>query len=180
VLGFAKQSSGGVRIESRLGKGTAVKLYLPRAHVERVELAPSIARREAASAVQGATILRVDDDNAVREVTRAMLHNLGYRVLESGSGGAALELLAREPNLSLLMVDFAMPGMNGAERARQVQAKRPTLPILFVTGFADRTALAHVDEAHIIRKPLVEYELAGKVRLALADRTSAKVVRLRP
>jgi len=179
VLGFAKQSGGGVRIESRVGQGTAVHIYLPRAQGQRAEAGPVVTRREAVRAVPGSTILLVDDDNAVREVTRAMLHELGYRVLESGSGGAALDLLAREPNVALMMVDFAMPGMNGAELARQVQAKWATLPILFVTGFADRTALGHVDEAHIIRKPLAEDELAAKVRLALADPTASKVVRLR-
>jgi signal transduction histidine kinase/ActR/RegA family two-component response regulator len=179
VLGFAKQSGGGVRIESRMGAGTAVHIYLPRAQGQREEARPAAVPREAARAAHGATILLVDDDNAVREVTRAMLHELGYRVLESGSGGAALEVLAREPNVALLMVDFAMPGMNGAELARQVQAKRPTLPVLFVTGFADRTALAHVNEAHIIRKPLAEDELANKVRLALADPAASNVVRLR-
>jgi CheY-like chemotaxis protein len=179
VLGFAKQSGGGVRIESRVGGGTSVHIYLPRAEGQRAEPGPAAARREGVRAVSGATILLVDDDNAVREVTRAMLHDLGYSVLESGSGGAALDLLAREPNVALAVVDFAMPGMNGAELARQIQAKRPSLPIVFVTGFADRTALAHVDEAHIVRKPLAEDELASKVRLALADPTSTKVVRLR-
>jgi len=179
VLGFAKQSGGGVRIESRVGEGTAVHIYLPRAEGQRAESGPAATRREAVRAAHGATILLVDDDNAVREVTRAMLHDLGYDVLEAGSGGAALDFLAREPNVALMIVDFAMPGMNGADLARQVQAKRPTLPILFVTGFADRTALAHVDEAHIIRKPLAEDELASKVRLTLADPTSTKVVRLR-
>jgi signal transduction histidine kinase/ActR/RegA family two-component response regulator len=179
VLGFAKQSGGGVRIESRVGEGTAVHIYLPRAEGQRAEPSPAAPRGQPARAAPGATILLVDDDNAVREVTRAMLHDLGYQVLEAGSGGAALDLLVREPNVALLVVDFAMPGMNGAELARQVQAKWPALPILFVTGFADRTALAHVDEGHIIRKPLAEDELANKVRLALADPTASKVVRLR-
>jgi len=179
VLGFAKQSGGGVRIDTRVGKGTSVHIYLPRAEGERAEPHPAAQRPEPAGAVAGATILLVDDDNAVREVTRAMLHDLGYLVLESGSGGAALDVLARESNVALMVVDFAMPGMNGAELARQVQAKRPTLPVLFVTGFADRTALGHVDEAHIIRKPLAEHELAAKVRLALAGGSPEKVVRLR-
>ena len=115
----------------------------------------------------------------MREVTAALLRDLGHVVTAAGSAGAALDLLAREPNVALLMADFAMPGMNGAELARQVHAKWPALPILFVTGFADRTALAHVDEAHIIRKPLAEDDLAAKVRLALADPTASKVVRLR-
>ena len=179
VLGFAKQSGGGVRIESRVGEGTSVHIYLPRTEAHGLEPGSVASRGEATAGVAGATILLVDDDNAVREVTRAMLIDLGYKVLESGSGGAALDVLAREPNLDLAMVDFAMPGMNGADLARHIQGKRPALPILFVTGFADRTALAHVDEAHIIRKPLAEDELAAKVRLALAGGTVGKVVRLR-
>jgi FixJ family two-component response regulator len=71
------------------------------------------------------------------------------------------------------------PENTGVFSVGGLPVKGPTLPILFVTGFADRTALAHVDEAHIIRKPLSEDELAAKVRLALADRTASKVVRLR-
>jgi CheY-like chemotaxis protein len=77
------------------------------------------------------------------------------------------------------MIDFAMPGMNGAEVARQVQAKRPALPILFITGFADRAALAGVSEARVVRKPFVVDELQDKVRLALADRSSGNVISLR-
>ncbi len=72
-----------------------------------------------------------------------------------------------------------MPGMNGAELARLAQAKRPTLPVLFVTGFADRSALAGVSEARIVSKPFVDDELAHKVRLVLAEDASKKVVRLR-
>jgi signal transduction histidine kinase/ActR/RegA family two-component response regulator len=179
VLGFAKQSGGGVRIESRLGQGTSVHIYLPRADGKpiREEITPfgtgPIAGR------RGALILLVDDDSAVREVTAAMLRELGYATLEAGSGGAALDLVEREPNIALILVDFAMPGMNGAEVARQVQARRPTLPILFVTGFADRSALAGVSEGHIIGKPFVADELGDKVRAALTAGTAENVVRLR-
>ena len=179
VLGFAKQSGGGVRIDSRVGEGTSVYVYLPRAGGERVDERPVAARISAAGAFAGASILLVDDDNAVREVTRAMLHELGYAVLEAGSGGAALDVLAREPKIDLMIVDFAMPGMNGAEVARQAQAKRPSLPILFVTGFSDRSGMAGVDEAHILAKPFVYDELASKVRFCLAGGASEKIVRFR-
>ena len=128
---------------------------------------------------RGAAILLVDDDNEVREVTRAMLHDQGHRVLEAGSGGAALDILEREPGVELLILDFAMPGMNGAEVARLAQAQRPHLPILFVTGFVDRGGLAGVDEDHIIAKPFLPDELAEKVRLALGYNGSSKVIRLR-
>jgi signal transduction histidine kinase len=180
VLGFAKQSGGGVCIESHVGQGTAVHIYLPRAAGAVRNNEKSIAARlNAAGAFAGANILLVDDDNAVREITRAMLHELGYFVLEAGSGGAALELLDKEANIDLLIVDFAMPGMNGAEVARQASAKRPLLPILYVTGFADRTALTGIGDAQIIGKPFVDDELASKVRLAIATGRSANVVPLR-
>jgi signal transduction histidine kinase len=179
VLGFAKQSGGGVRIDSRVDEGTSVYVYLPRAGGERGDERPVAARISAAGAFTGASILLVDDDNAVREVTRAMLQELGYAVLEAGSGGAALDVLAREPKIDLMIVDFAMPGMNGAEVARQAQAKRPSLPILFVTGFSDRSGMAGVDETHILAKPFVYDELASKVRFCLAGGASEKIVRFR-
>ncbi len=110
----------------------------------------------------------MDDDNAVREVTAAILRDLGYVVLEVGSGGAALDLLDGEAQVELVLLDFAMPGMNGMEVARQVQSKYPTLPVLFITGYADKTALENVGEAAIIKKPFVGDELAQKVSSALS------------
>ena len=179
VLGFAKQSGGGVRIDSRPGQGTSVHIYLPRAETSAAKLPLPGGRSRPAEAFQGASILLVDDDNAVREVTRAMLHELGYRVLEAGSGGGALDLLDRNPGIDLMVVDFAMPGMNGAELARLARGKRPTLPILFVTGFADRAALTDISEFRFVTKPFLDDDLANGVRLALAERSAENVVRLR-
>jgi signal transduction histidine kinase len=164
VLGFAKQSGGGVRIESRPGEGTSIHIYVPRGD-------PQTAPREApapakSSAHATGTILLVDDDSAVREVTAEALRELGYKVAEVGSGGAALDLLERI-QVDLMIVDFAMPGMSGAELATRVRARRSDMPILFVTGFADRTMLAGVSEAHIVGKPFAPDELADKARLAL-------------
>jgi CheY-like chemotaxis protein len=179
VLGFAKQSGGGVRIESAVGQGTSVSIYLPRAVAKPAasEAAPGQNVRPGASG--GAKIVLVDDDAAVREVTGALLGELGHDVREAGSGKAALELLTRDPQVDLVLIDFAMPGMNGAELAREVHSIWPKLPILFVTGFADRAALAGVSEARIIGKPFVRDELGEKVRIALAEGASEKVVRLR-
>ena len=178
VLGFAKQSGGGVRIESWLGTGTSVHLFLPRATADTVMRPPVGPHARTDRHSQGATILLVDDDNRVREVTRAMLHELGHQVLEAGSGGAALDILHREPGIELLIIDFAMPGMNGAELARRVHLAQPTLPILFATGFADRAALAGVDESRIIGKPFSDDELAEKIALALTGHFGSNVVRL--
>jgi signal transduction histidine kinase/CheY-like chemotaxis protein len=179
VLGFAKQSGGGVRIRSDPGEGTSIEIFLPRADVRPVKTETLPARRGAMLKASARLIL-VDDDNAVREVTAATLRELGYTVLEAGSGGAALELLEHSVNVDLMLIDFAMPGMSGAEVARRVQTTRPSLPILFVTGYADRAALEGVSEAQIIGKPFVDNELHEKVRTALARRAPGRVVRLRP
>jgi signal transduction histidine kinase/ActR/RegA family two-component response regulator len=178
VLGFAKQSGGGVRIESRLNVGTSMHIYLPRAtrKADEVEL---VTRPSAQCKVSGARILLVDDDNAVRDVTAETLRDLGYRVIEAGSGGAALDMLERDADIDLMLIDFAMPGMNGAELSRQIQTKRPGLPILFVTGFADRTALAGISESHIVSKPFVDDELTEKVRAILSRDGRDNVVQLR-
>jgi CheY-like chemotaxis protein len=129
--------------------------------------------------VLGARILLVDDDNGVREVTAALLRELGYEVLEAGSGGAALDLLQNDPDIDLVLLDFAMPGMSGADVARRVQRTRPSLPMLFITGFADRTALAGVAEQHILGKPYRREDLAHKIRGVLAEAGAPNVVRLR-
>jgi signal transduction histidine kinase len=178
VLGFAKQSGGGIKIESRVGQGTSVYIYLPRAAAQP-EAQPSGRAHEPGPMLAGATVLLVDDDDAVRDVTAAMLSDLGYTVLEAGSGGAALEILGSDANLQLIILDYAMPGMSGADLARQAKLKRPGLPILFVTGFADRAGLADVSDARIIRKPFSAEELADKVGNALSRPSGANVIRFR-
>ena len=174
VLGFAKQSGGGVRIDSYLGRGTSVSIYLPRAEARVAEAGELRLVAKAAEPFGGANILLVDDDNDVREATATMLRDLGYDVYEAGSGGAALDFLQREPNIDLMLVDFAMPGMSGAEVARRVRNMRPSLMTLFITGFADRTALAGVGEHHIIGKPFRHEDLAQKIRAALAENGAAR------
>lgn len=162
VYGLAKQSGGGVRIVTRPGSGTSVKVYLPRARAAAAVEAPAV-RPVVDRKPKGAVVLLVDDDRAVREVTVGMLRDLGYGVFEAGSGGAALDLLERNVHVSLVMLDFAMPGMNGAELAREVRARRPDLPILFATGYVDASALDGIHEDQILRKPFEERDLAERL-----------------
>lgn len=115
------------------------------------------------------TILVVDDDDAVRTVTSGILVDLGYRVIEAGSGGAALDLFDQYPSIQAVVLDFAMPGMNGGEVAREMTTRKPGLPILFATGYADIEALAATSEDRIVRKPFDQNDLAGKLSLALAS-----------
>ena len=136
VFGVAKQSGGGVRIDSAPAAGTSVKVYLPRAAAApQIEVISSTEVSDTGH--KDLRVLVVDDDSAVREVTAGILHDLGYSVVEAGRRQPRLEMLDRQSQIDLLLVDFAMPGMNGAEVAREVQARRPGLPIVFLTGYAD-------------------------------------------
>ena len=165
ILGFAKQSGGGVSIKSEVGEGTSICIYVPRADRAPERLHPAELRADA-RALEGARVLLVDDDTAVREVTAEALRELGYEVAEAGSGGAALDQL-EDAMVDLLIVDLAMPGMSGAQLASRVRARWPDLPMLFVTGFADRSVLADVSEAHIVGKPFAPGELAAKAQSVL-------------
>ncbi|MCZ4343038.1 response regulator [Sphingomonadaceae bacterium G21617-S1] len=170
VFGMARQSGGTVDIESQPGQGTAVTIYLRRAIVV---LPPAAAPRHApATDIQelaGSKILVVDDEPIVREVVADMLTDLGCDVLTANSGEAALALLDRE-TFDLILLDFAMPGMNGAEVARAALVRHPDVRIVFATGFAQSDAIDAVlgDSAIVLRKPFSPSALAQTLLKALA------------
>jgi PAS domain S-box-containing protein len=170
VFGFAKQSGGGVAIETKLGEGTSVRVYLPRAPERRrtPRLSAFEPPPEQPGEIRGRHVLVVDDDPPVREITATMLRTMGAIVVETGSGGSALEALG-QGQFDLLVVDFAMPGMNGAELAAICAKKWPQLPILFATGYADLSALSSVGEERIVQKPFRGGELQRKVGRLLAN-----------
>lgn len=176
VYGFAKQSGGGVKIESRRGEGTRVQVFLPKA--DGAPLAEEGAEWRPLGASGACTVLLVDDDTAVREVAGAMLEDLGCTVIGAGSGGAALDILTSGERIDLILSDYAMPGMNGVEVERAAADLRPGVPLIFMTGYADLTALRHVGEERIIRKPFRDGELARKLGLALPARLSGNVIPL--
>ena len=172
VFGLAKQSGGGVSIDTRIGEGTVVKVYLPRSRAmleSDDEVAASVPPRSRGDAV----VLVVDDDGGVREITAAMLHELGYGVVEASSGPAALHVLDAGAQVDLLLLDFAMPGMNGVEVARVVRERWPATPILFATGYADTAVLSEATEDEIVQKPFGEMELAAKVNRLLRRKARA-------
>jgi PAS domain S-box-containing protein len=176
VFGFAKQSGGGVRIETEVGVGTQVKVFLPRADVEQDEVDPDSAiTAEASMDGPVCTILLVDDDGAVREVTAALLKELGYNVIEAQNGFAALALIEQTEKIDLLLADFAMPGMSGAELARTLRQRQSDLPVVFITGYAE---LGELDEQEyfIVPKPFREGDLANKVLSALKGSNPLKAV----
>jgi CheY-like chemotaxis protein len=181
VFGFAKQSGGGVRIDSQFGEGTTVKVFLPRATHQQAEARqarPHEERLELSGAAR--RVLLVDDDSAVRDVAASMLRELGCVVVEAGSGGAALDTLARDPApFDLMVIDFAMPGMTGAEVAREAQLRRPGLPMIFITGYADLAAVQNLGEDAIVQKPFRDDELVRRVRRLLGTPRTGNVVPIR-
>jgi PAS domain S-box-containing protein len=170
VYGIARQSGGTVRIESRVGEGTTVTIMLPLAQGEKgcapedggtIASLPAVTRRR---------LMIVDDDADVRAFLAEALSNLGHDVQEADSGAAALALLEkRAPDL--LLVDFAMPGLNGAEVAQAARKRYPGLPIVFVTGYAESSQLeaAVGADVPVLRKPFSLDELA----LAIAGKEGA-------
>ena len=177
VYGVARESGGALSIESELGRGTTVRLTLKRA-VE--EIGPPTTRPGArlakptpASGTEPTiSILVVDDDRLVRRFMTDSLNTLGYRVSEAADGQSALERL-NEASFDLLIIDFAMPGMNGAEVARIARGLHPAMRILVVSGYADSAALqATLGDAPQLRKPFDTAELQAAVK-ELFDEESA-------
>jgi CheY-like chemotaxis protein len=168
VYGFAKQSGGHVKIYSEVGHGTTVKLYLPR----QVGISASVERPKAELAPNGGseTVLVVEDEDRVRHFAAEALRELGYNVFEAGDGPAALAVLQSERNTALLFTDMVMPGMTGRELADQAVSSRPSLKVLYSTGYT-RNAIVHngvVDAGtNFLQKPYSLNDLARKVRAVL-------------
>ncbi len=174
VFGTARQSGGDVQIESELGKGTTVSVYLPRAKVavERAAIAPVVA----SGARNGsATVLLVDDDEAVRATTADVLVGLGYAVHQAADGPSALELLNHAETVDVLLTDVVMPGMSGPELARHVLVVRPGLPIIFISGYAEPEGLAGESLGRLVRKPFRAAELQEKIEEAIDQARAAPV-----
>jgi signal transduction histidine kinase/DNA-binding response OmpR family regulator len=174
VYGFVKQSGGHVKIYSEVGQGTAVKIYLPRflADEEPEEEAPPAGASLGAASAE--LVLVVEDDEAVRAHSVEILRELGYRVLEAANARTALELLERQPEIALLFTDVGLPGgMNGRQLAEAAVRARPTLKVLFTTGYA-RNAIVHDGRldagVRLITKPFSYDELGAAVRDVLARR----------
>ncbi|WP_244276453.1 response regulator [Methylobacterium indicum] len=182
VYGFAKQSGGGVRIDTRVGEGTSVRVYLPRVAGEAAlhEVRPAAADVSLARDTSDKrVVLVVDDDSAVRDITTTRLGEAGYAIREAGSGLAAIQALEADPAVDLAVLDFAMPGMNGVEVATVIRSRWPAIQILFVTGYADHTALSQVDvggDDRVVQKPFRGEDLERKVASILERRPRLTLV----
>ena len=174
VYGMVQQSGGDIRIETEVGQGTIVRIYLPRIQAATDEMPrPAVPAPSTAADAGPALVLIVDDDASVRETVAEMVGSLGFSVIAAESGHQALELLAAEPRIDLVITDFAMPELNGAEVARRVRQARPGLPVIFVTGFADIESLR--GEEWVLQKPFRRDGLAAKLRLAIPGQAGTAV-----
>jgi signal transduction histidine kinase/CheY-like chemotaxis protein len=173
VYGFVKQSGGHVKIYSEVGEGTTVKIYLPRLIADADALSEETAEIVAPDGDSDETILVVEDDDDVRTYSVDILRELGYRVLDAHDGASALRLLERQARVDLLFTDVVLPGgMTGAQMAEQARRLRPTLKVLFTTGYA-RNAIIHqgrLDKGvRLITKPFSSTDLGAKVRDVLDE-----------
>jgi CheY-like chemotaxis protein len=169
VHGLAEQLSGRLRIRSRIGEGTTVELLLP--VVEGVPARPTEqprAMKEEARPVEARalSVLAVDDDVLVLMNTTAMLEEFGHKVIEASNGDEALAMLNKHPEIDVVVTDYAMPRMNGRDLAAAVAQKRPGVPVILATGYAE---LPSGDELDVVRlpKPFGQGELKRALSQAL-------------
>ena len=168
IYGFARQSGGNVRIQSTVGQGTAIALYLPRfaGPTEEASPAPRIPTQRRAG--PGEVVLVVDDEAMVRMLVTDVMQDLGYRTVEASSGRAALDLLRSEQRIDLLVTDVGLPGgMDGWQLAQNGRAVRPALKILFITGYAENTAIGQgtlQPGMQVLPKPFAVDMLAARVQ----------------
>jgi PAS domain S-box-containing protein len=171
VYGFARQSEGHARIYSEVGRGTTVKLYLPRyrGKVEEAGAAAPGSERHAAQA--GETVLVIEDELAVRELVLDVLSDLGYRALEAVDGPSGLKVLQSNARIDLLVTDVGLPGMNGRQVAEAARQARPDLRVLFITGYAENAAITNgflVAGMEMMTKPFAVDALAARIRDMIA------------
>jgi CheY-like chemotaxis protein len=165
VHGFTAQSGGAMRIESALGEGTKVALWLPRAreclkaHNTKIEVSQS-------PKVRSLRVLLVDDDILVSMGVADMLLDLGHSVTEAQSGAQALKLLETDSAFDIVVTDYAMPGMNGFELAQRIKESNPKLPVILATGYAELPADRPIQFGHL-SKPYKAEDLTAALEKAV-------------
>jgi CheY-like chemotaxis protein len=168
IHGLAVQLGGALSLVSAAGQGARAELYFPitTAIAQVMEQAPL--EEEDARADARARILIVDDDVLIAMSTVDMLEDLGHEVIEENSGASALELLRTDKDVDLMITDFSMPGMNGAQLAEEAKRLKPGMPILLATGYAEMPKGATVDIPRL-GKPYSQAQLAREIHRLLLN-----------
>ena len=168
IYGFARQSGGQVRIHSRVGHGTTVKIYLPRHSGAAAEDADDRVEQELPRARAGETVLVVDDEPTVRMLVGDRLADLGYETIDACDGSSGLRVLESDVRIDLLVTDIGLPGsLDGKQMAVLARDLRPDLKVLFITGYAETAASAAwklEPGMQVMSKPFPMDRLAERVR----------------
>ena len=169
VYGIVKQSGGFIFADSEVGKGTSFTIYLPVHRTEAAKSPPKVAKEVAGELWGTGTILLVEDETMVRIVAERALTRHGYTVLTAENGEAALEILAREDKVDLMISDVVMPTMDGPTTVREARKTHPDLPILFISGYAEEQLRKSIDLERVafLAKPFSVQKLAEATRDAL-------------
>ena len=169
VYGIVRQNRGHIGVYSEPGQGTTFRIHLPR-HMD-IQAAPQLDAPANTAPRGDETVLLVEDDLPLLNLSARMLRGLGYTVLTANAPEAARRLADEHPGkIHLLLTDIIMPGMNGRELAEQLTARLPQLKCLFMSGFtADVIARQGIldDDVHFIQKPFSAADLAAKIRNTL-------------
>ena len=168
IYGFVRQSGGQIRIHSEPGRGTTVRLYLPRHRGDVDEADGPAALSAAPRAENDEIVLVVDDEPTVRMLVTEVLEDLGYLAVEAADGAAGLKVLQSGVRIDLLVTDVGLPGgMNGRQMADAARIARPDLKVLFITGYAENAVLSqgHLEPGmHVLTKPFAMEALASRIR----------------
>ena len=169
VFGFVTQSGGHVHIDSAVGHGTTVTILLPRSTSERSMAEPMSAEYEPRG--NGETILIVEDDANLREITARVLDRLGYRTLRAEDATSALAILNETTEIAILFTDVVLPGgMSGVDLVDEARQRRPDLKVLFTSGYTDDAIIDRGrigSDVELIEKPCDKAILARKIHSIL-------------
>ena len=172
IYGFAKQSEGYTSIDSQEGRGTTVRVYLPR---YLGEIVPSEEHANASGryrAPQLRTVLVVEDETVVRNLVTEVLTDLGYRALEAVNGRAGLDILESDESIDLVVSDVGLPELNGREMITRARERRPSLKVLYITGYAENANFGGTRAEHdiqLITKPFSLEVVAQRIREMIGD-----------
>ena len=178
IYGFVRQSGGDLTIQSAPGQGTTITLFFPPAELEATAEAeqPVLPVKEEPEPSPG-TVLLVDDNAAVRETTQRLVERLGYRTIVAEDASYALTMLENHPEIDVLLSDVVMPGdMSGIELAREARVRRPALPVLLMSGYAEealRSQKGTEAEIEVLSKPLRTKVLRAKLATAIKPTSRA-------
>jgi CheY-like chemotaxis protein len=161
IYGFARQSEGYAKIYSEVGRGTTVKLYLPRFYGDADSMDDEQGGlNPAQGAVSGEVVLVIEDETVVRDLVVEVLQDLGYQTMEAADGPSG-------PRVDLLITDIGLPGLNGRQVVDAARAHRPTLKVLFMTGYAENATIANgflEPGMQMITKPFAVDALMFRIR----------------